>query len=118
MPTTKVTARDVKGSLDRGEDTIVLNVLAEEQFEQEHIPRSHNIPGDHPSFVQEVERLAGRKDRRIIVHCSSVQCRASGDAAERLTRAGFTSVSHFPGGIAEWKQAGYSLEGTVPAGRT
>ncbi|MGQ0560609.1 MAG: rhodanese-like domain-containing protein [Gemmatimonadota bacterium] len=99
----------MKQKLDQNEDLLLLNVLDPPAFEQEHIPDSLNIPNSDPNLVSEVERLAGRKDRQIIVYCANEQCHASPEAGRKLESAGFLNVGHFPGGMQEWKQAGYDV---------
>lgn len=105
-----ITARELKGLLDRGEDVVLLNVLDPDAFEHEHIPGSINIPNRRLDFIREVEKVTDRKDRRIIVHCSNRQCQMSPEAARKLERAGYTNVIEFQGGMAEWKQAGFAVD--------
>ena len=61
-------------------------------------------------FVAAVEGIAGRKARPIVVYCANKICQASPKAAINLERAGFTDVTDFEGGMAEWKEAGYEVE--------
>lgn len=110
-----IDARKLNDRMRRDDDTLVINVLSEDSFEKEHIPGSHNVPGDRNDFVAQVERLAGRKDRPIVMHCSDATCKASHDAARKLENEGFTNVTHFKGGIAEWKLAELDLESGAPA---
>lgn len=105
-----VTVGEVKSMIDRHEDVVLVNVLGEETFESEHIPGSYNVRQSREDFVPAVERLAGRKDRAIVVYCASKSCQASPKAAIRLTKAGFTDVADFEGGMAAWKGAGYEVE--------
>jgi rhodanese-related sulfurtransferase len=105
-----INANELKDLLDRGEDLVLLNVLDPDAFEHEHIPGSINIPNRRLDFIKEVEKVAERKDRRVIVHCSNKLCQQSPDAARKLERAGYTNVIEFQGGMAEWKQAGFGVE--------
>lgn len=107
-----IKANDLKRLLDQNQDLILLNVLSRKEFETEHIPGSHNIPKDEQNFVQQVEKLAGSKDRHIVVYCASKDCQASPTAAKKLTEAGFKNVTDFEGGMAEWKQANFKVEST------
>jgi rhodanese-related sulfurtransferase len=104
--------------LEQKEDLVLINVLDAESFEQEHIPGSHNVPSHDLNLVGEVERLAGRKDRRIVVYCANPQCHASPHAGERLERASFSNVVHYPGGMEGWKSAGHDVEHGAPAHRS
>jgi hypothetical protein len=40
-------------------------------------------------------------------------CSASRIIAQKLLDGGYTSVRHYPGGLAEWHAAGYPLEGSA-----
>lgn len=112
-----VTAKDLKTMLDTNQDLLLLNVLGEEDFEKEHIPGSHNIPESRDDFVTAIERLAGAKDKRIVVYCASKDCQASPKAATKLEQAGFTNVTDFEGGMAEWKLGNFEVESGSPATR-
>ncbi|MGQ0814858.1 MAG: rhodanese-like domain-containing protein [Gemmatimonadota bacterium] len=110
-----VNARQLKQKLDQNEDLLLLNTLDPPMFEQEHIPGSYNVPNSDPNLVVDVERLAERKDRQVIVYCANPQCHASPEAGQKLEREGFQNVAHFPGGMEEWKQAGYDVAHGAPA---
>lgn len=101
----------LKQKLDNNEDFVFLNVLSEEQYEKEHIPSSDNIPYDADDLEQQVEQKARSKDVEIIVYCADKDCPASEKAAKRLEDSGFTNVKDFEGGMKDWKDAGYDVEG-------
>ncbi len=103
-------AQDLKQLMEQKKDLLVLNVLSQEEYEKEHIPGSANVPNDAPDFTTRVERLAGSKTRPMVVHCASTKCPASTEAVNKLTAAGFTNVSEFAGGMAEWKSAGGKVQ--------
>jgi len=110
-----ITAAGLKEQLDRGSDVLLVNALEPETFEREHVPGSYNVPEDREDFVEQVTELAEREERPIVVYCSSKSCQASVKAGLRLEAAGFTAVSHFKGGMAEWKAGGYEVERGAPA---
>jgi len=101
----------LKQMLDAGESLFLIDVLSHEQFEKTHIPGSHNIPLADKDFVREVEQVVGDKGPKIVVYCSSFQCTASPKAAKKLDQAGFRQVLDFAGGIQDWQNAGYPVEG-------
>jgi len=84
------------------EDFVLINVLSREAFNREHIRTSINIPVDEPSFLEQVEALAGSKDRKIVVYCANFDCDASPKAAKKLEDAGFTEVYDYEGGTKDW----------------
>ncbi len=53
------------------------------------------------------------RSREIVVYCTGPQCAASKLRAAFLVDSGFTKVSRFAGGLAEWSQAGPPLDGTL-----
>lgn len=109
----KITASEVKASQDRNEDVHLINVLAEEQFRKKHIPGSVNVPLAEADFIQEVERIVGDKEAKVIVYCADENCNASPKAAKELADAGYVNLYDFEGGVAEWEQAGFPLEGAA-----
>jgi rhodanese-related sulfurtransferase len=101
-------AQDLQQEMEEDRHLLVLNVLSAEEFEKGHIPGSHNFLRTH-DFLKQVADLAGSRDRRIVLHCSGLTCDASAKALEALTRAGFTNVHRFEGGMADWKKAGFPV---------
>lgn len=83
-------------------DILVINVLTPDSFHNTHISGSINVPLDDEDFTEEVEKIAGGKERMIVVHCASRECDASAKAARKLEDAGFTNIYDFEGGISEW----------------
>ena len=116
-PVKTLRAQDLKQMMDQKKDLLVLNVLSQNEYEKEHIPGSENIPNEAPDFTTRVERLAGSKTRPMVVHCASTKCPASTEAVNKLTAAGFTNVTEFPGGMDEWKTMGGKVQSmsTEPA---
>jgi rhodanese-related sulfurtransferase len=102
-------AHDLEKMMDQKKDLLVLNVLSQDDYDKEHIPGSENVPNDAPDFISQVEKLAGSKTRPMVVHCASTECPASTQAVNKLNAAGFTNVTEFPGGMAEWKSTGHKV---------
>ena len=95
-------------------DTVVLNVLSKEDFGKMHIKGSYSLPwnsADPSAFTQAVEKKFG-KSRSFITHCSGYSCMAGPNAAKALLAVGF-KAEDYPGGIQEWSEAGYPVEGTM-----
>lgn len=109
-PVKTLRAQDLKQMMDQKKDLLVLNVLSENEYEKEHIPGSENVPNDAPDFTTRVEQLAGSKTRPMVVHCANTKCPASTEAVNKLNAAGFTNVTEFPGGMAEWKTMGGKVQ--------
>jgi len=109
-----IETEELERMLGGNEDMVLVNVLDSASFEKEHIPGSHHVPNSDPNLVMEVTRLAGAKDRRVVVYCSNPKCHASPEAGRKLEDAGFTNVLHYPGGMEGWKLAGYAVEHGAP----
>lgn len=84
------------------DDFVLINVLPREAFREAHIRTSVNIPHEDDNFVQEVEKVAGGKDRKIVVYCAHKDCDASPTAARKLDDAGFAQVYDYEGGTRDW----------------
>jgi rhodanese-related sulfurtransferase len=91
---------------------LLVNVLGKEAFDRDSIPGSKHVPVEQDDFAQQVGRLAGTKDRTIVVYCASKECDASPKAARKLEQAGFSNVYDFEGGMKEWNEA----QASQPAG--
>jgi len=88
----------------------IINVLPEDVYAQEHIPRSTNIPLGKDDFVAQVESVVASKEDPVVVYCASDTCDASPKAARQLEGAGFTNVLDYEGGTAAWKEQGLPVE--------
>ena len=93
-------------------DVMVLNVLSPEAYEKMHLPGSFNLAWtkDPKTFVKRVEQLYGR-DKFYITHCSGYSCMAGPSATAALRDSGFMAAD-YGGGIEEWFEAGWPVEGT------
>lgn len=50
------------------------------------------------------------KDRLMIVYCGGAKCEQAEHLVDQLEEAGFTNVFVFPGGMDEWRAAGYPID--------
>lgn len=91
--------------LDRRDDFRLVMALSEWAFQAKHIPGSL-----HFATMREALQELSKEDE-IVVYCSDENCIASQAFGQLLERHGYTRVLHFAGGLQEWEQAGYPLEG-------
>ncbi|MCC7449988.1 MAG: rhodanese-like domain-containing protein [Anaerolineae bacterium] len=85
----------------RDSGAFILDVRAESEWNEFHIPGSTLIPVDTlASRTQELPR-----DKEIVVVCRSGNRSAKG--RDILRNAGFTRVTSMAGGLTEWKALGY-----------
>ena len=102
----KLISRDeLKKKLDNHEKIKLVCTLGEWHFRAKRIPGSIHIETPEKAFD------VLDKDDEVIVYCAGESCQASVYAYEFLTQAGYKNVKRFAGGIAEWEEAGYPLEG-------
>lgn len=105
-----ISADDLKEKMHKhGHNTMVVNVLDEEHFSESHIKGSINAP------LAELKEAAAAwdKEKEIVVYCASTECSLSAQAYHLLKDMGFEHVRAFEGGMKEWKEKGFSVEGAV-----
>ncbi len=100
-----ITREELKEKLDRGDDFKLVCALSEWAYRAKHIPGSLHI--DNPAKATD---LLDKSDE-IVVYCSDVQCPASKYAYHLLTKEGYENVRRYAGGIIDWEDAGYPIEG-------
>lgn len=90
---------------------LVINVLPKDAYNDCHIEGSISVPFDYlAQFVSDFD-----KDQPIVVYCASYICSASRKAWKLLNQMGFTDVSAYEGGTAEWFQKGLPAQGACQA---
>ena len=100
-----ITRNELKQKLDNGEEFKLAMVLGDFAFRAKRIPGSLNI-----STPEEVQKLLSPEDE-IVVYCAGPRCVASVEAFYRLEASGYKNVRRYAGGIEDWEEAGYSLDG-------
>jgi rhodanese-related sulfurtransferase len=102
-----ISAQELKEKLDRGDPIKLVNALGDWEYQAAHIPGSLH-------FSTPAETLNGLgRDDEIVVHCSNPSCTASVVLYQFLERNGYRNLRRFAGGLHEWREAGYPLEGTM-----
>jgi rhodanese-related sulfurtransferase len=100
-----ISREELKQMLDQKENFRLVMALADWAYQAKHIPGSIHF-GTMREALQSLSR-----DDEIVVYCSDENCIASKALGQLLERNGYTHVLHFAGGLADWEQAGYPLEG-------
>ncbi|MBI1859979.1 MAG: rhodanese-like domain-containing protein [Deltaproteobacteria bacterium] len=97
---------DLIDRMNRDKNLQIVNVLDPKYYNLGFIHGSLKIP------VAEIEKRAGEldKSREVVTYCSGYQCDASRKGAEKLSQLGFNAVA-YEGGIQEWKESGFPVEG-------
>jgi rhodanese-related sulfurtransferase len=97
-----ISTPDLKSLMERNEDFLLVNTLPKEYFGKTKLPGAVNIPQEQKNFVQQVEKRAGGKDKKIVVYCANLDCDSSTEAAKKLDQAAFTNVFDYRGGAKAW----------------
>ena len=98
---------DVHADLGKGvTGIVVLDCRRAEQYAEGHIPGAISLPYRDIS-VEGTAHLP--RDKTLVTYCSSWHCNASTKAALQLSALGFR-VKEMLGGIAAWKDEGYTVE--------
>ena len=102
----EVTIQDVKAILDRGQNPVLLDVRAREEYEAGHLAGAVHIP--RGLLELDVERALPDKSRPVVVYCAGGV--RSALAAQTLREMGYGDVSSMLGGYDEWAGAQYPVE--------
>ncbi len=103
----EISAEELKAKLDRGDQFRLVMTLGDLAFQGKHIPGSIDLH-EPETLLEELD-----PDEEIVVYCSDRLCPASMMAYNLLENRGYKHVQRFSGGLAEWEQAGYPLEGVL-----
>jgi len=110
----EMSREELKAKLDRGDPFNLVMTLGVFAFQGKHIPGSLNL--------HEPEDLLAKLDpqQETVVYCSDRLCPSSIMAYHFLNGRGYKKLWRYSGGLSDWEQAGYPLEGELapraPAG--
>lgn len=94
---TQISQEEAARIMEEGKDYTIVDVRAEEEYDEGHIPGAINIANEDIG-TDDLPELPD-KDRMLLVYCRSG--RRSKEAAEKLANMGYTQVLEF-GGIMTW----------------
>jgi rhodanese-related sulfurtransferase len=104
-----VSAVEIRSGLGQS-GTVLVDARPEENFRQGTIPTSVSLPL-HAKIEDRVLQTLLAADR-VIAFCSNIHCNASKELGVILKSRGVDRVYVFPGGMDEWRQAGYPVATT------
>ena len=93
-----ITATELKGMLDRGDDIFLVDVREPNEYEIVSIPGSVLIPKDQFLNGSALERLP--QDKKIVLHCKSGV--RSAECLAVVKGAGYSDAVHVGGGVLAW----------------
>lgn len=92
----KITAKEAKEMIDKGNVTIV-DVRTQEEYAEKHIPGAILLPNE--SITKEPPAELPDKDAVLLLHCRTGV--RSKEASDKLAALGYTKIYDF-GGIVDW----------------
>ena len=101
-----ISRQQLKAKLDAGEDIKLVMTVGGWTFRSKHIPGSLGFPS--PSCALQ----ALRGDDEIVLYSTSAGRQDTTAAFAALTAHGYGNVRCYVGGLADWEDAGYPVEGT------
>jgi rhodanese-related sulfurtransferase len=101
----EITRDELRMELERGGELKLVMTLSPLAYRMKHIPTSIHFD----TIEQALAALDPCDD--VVVYCADVHCAASIYAYRILERAGYRRIRRYAGGIADWEEAGYPLEG-------
>jgi len=103
-----INGQELKKQLDAREDLVVLEALPEDYYRSGHIPGAAHLPLENIDLRAAL--VIDDRHASVVVYCASESCENSHIAAKRLNELGYSNVSVYAGGKADWKLRGYPLE--------
>jgi len=86
---------------------IVFEALDKKYYDNGHIPTARILP---PAEIDRVTSFVADKNQAIVLYCASATCQNSLHAATLLEKQGYRNIAVYPGGKADWVEAGLRLE--------
>jgi rhodanese-related sulfurtransferase len=102
-----INAEELKEKLNRGDDFKLVMTLDRDAYERLHVPGSLHFD----NIMEAITQLDPRDE--VVVYCSNRLCSSSINAYLLLRSYGFDNLYRFAGGLEEWSDAGYPLEGSM-----
>ncbi|WP_158220832.1 rhodanese-like domain-containing protein [Kineosporia sp. R_H_3] len=97
--------------LDDG-SAVLVEALSVAAYQAGHLPGAVNVPG--PLSVDLAVALVPRRSESVVVYCSGPGCGRSTLTARAFEHLGYSDVRVYPGGKAEWAEAGLPLTSRDP----
>ena len=107
-PVQRIDRDGLRSLLDRG-GVVLVEALPQVQYDAEHLPGAVNVPGALTADV--AAALVPTIGTTVVVYCSGPGCTRSKVTAAAFARLGYTDVHVYPGGKADWAEAGLPLQG-------
>ncbi|MDR3543982.1 MAG: YceI family protein [Desulfosporosinus sp.] len=93
------------------EGALLIHTLPAEHFGKIHLPGATNVCVYQNTFLDDMKASGADKSRVIILYGSSRYSLDAVKAAEKLHRDGYRQIFVLEGGIVDWQEAGFPVEG-------
>ena len=107
MPIKEISRSTLSEALFKTSPPVVLEALDQKYYDSGHIPTARMLP---PAEIDRVGSIVADKDQVIVLYCASATCQNSHQAATHLAKQGYRNIAVYPGGKADWVEAGLRLE--------
>ena len=104
---------ELKEKMDRWDNLKLVFTLGEWQYRAAHIPGSLHLPCSRRLYESVDAFKDLDPDDEIVVYCSNEDCFASISVYYLLQKHGYKNVSRYAGGLLDWGEADYPLEGEM-----
>ena len=85
------------------EDSIIVDVRSEFEYDVVHIVKAVHIPFAKASFIQDLGKLRAKNAaQKLVFYCNGTTCPKSYDAVQKAMDNGFRGCYVFDAGIFEW----------------
>lgn len=98
----KSISKDEFKSMMKEGNLVVVNVLSQGAYMEDHIEGSINIPVGG-EFEDTVKKVLPDKSEKVVVYCASFECQASSKASQILDDLGYENVLDYEGGMKDWR---------------
>lgn len=107
-----VAPADLKARLDRGEETLVIDVRSTNEFSGGHVPGAINLPVSEigARLSRLANDLAPYQAAPVYVMCATAN--RSSHAARVLKKVGFVNIRVVDGGMGKWSRQGLPVTRT------
>jgi rhodanese-related sulfurtransferase len=102
-----IAREELKAKLDRGDNVKLVMTMSDGAYNWLHIPGSLHFE----RMTDAIKQL--NPNDEVVVYCTNPLCYYSIQAYHLLRGKGFTKVARYAGGLMDWQDAGYPLEGSL-----
>lgn len=107
----RISPQELVKRMEGNEDFVLIDTLTNDHFKKIHISGARNACVFEVVFLDNMGNIVTDKSLEIVVYGSSDKTMDAHTAAEKLLRAGYQNVSTLEGGIQQWAELGYAVEG-------